>query len=165
MLTPSQLSTLKSTILGDQALAALVPAGADGAVEIANAMNALAAPVFFVWRTSVPLTEVMLNGFDWTRVDNLSVGKARIWEWMFQSGNINPSKPNIRAGIDATWTGTQADLAVRAVVYGHCQRQATRLEKLFATGFGSTVLDGVGPATMAYEGSISYQDVLDALAS
>lgn len=161
MLSPAQLATLKAAVQADPALNAL-PQGTDGAFAIAQALNLPASPAYFVWRTFVPQDEIMLNGFDWTRVDNLSVGKARIWEWMFkQTGGINPSKPNIRAGIEATWVGTQADLAVRAVVYGHCQRQASRFEKLLATGAGTTVAtDGTGPSTMALEGPISYQDVL-----
>jgi hypothetical protein len=127
---------------------------------LADLLNANASPVFVVWRSAVPQTEIMLNGFDWTRVDNLSVGKARIWQWLFDNPEktINPSKTNIRAGIDATWTGTQADLDVRAAVYVHCKRDATRLEKLFATGTGSTAV----PATLAegIEGAIGFSDLV-----
>lgn len=162
MLTPTQLSTLKAAILADPTLANQ-PQGSDGAFAIAALLNQIAVPDFFVWKSFVSQDEVMLNGFDWTRVDNLSVGKARIWEWMFQNtGGIDASKSNIRAGIDAVWVGTASDLAVRAVVYSHCQRQATRAEKLFATGTGTTVTNGTGPATMGFEGQLSYQDVLSA---
>ena len=95
--------------------------------------------------------------------DNLSVGKARIWEWMFFTGEIDPSKSNIRAGIIAVWVGTQADLNVRASVWLHCQRLASRIEKLLATGPGTpSNIDGVGPATMGFVGPISFQDVQDA---
>lgn len=160
-LTTAQKTTLKNDILADPALAAQ-PNNSDGAFAIAAALNQIAVPDFFVWRSAVPQDEIMLNGFDWTRVDNLSVGKARIWEWLFLDGSINPSKPNIRAGIDATWVGTQADLTVRASVYQHCQRVASRAEKLFASGTGTSVSNGIGPATMSLEGALSYQDVLDA---
>jgi hypothetical protein len=74
---------------------------------------------------------------------------------MGRLGSLDASKVNIRAGIDATWVGTAADLAVRAQVYTHCKRNALRGEKLFATGTGTTE----APATLAFEGSISYQDV------
>jgi len=66
----------------------------------------------------------------------------------------------VRAGIDAAWVGTSADLAVRAAIYVHCKRPATVLEKLFATGAGSDA----SPATMLVEGAISYQ-VVDAARS
>jgi hypothetical protein len=89
--------------------------------------------------------EILQNGFDWTRLDNLSVGKARVWSEIFVDGTINASKPNVRTGIESVWVGTQADLDVRAAVYVHCKRNAKRIEKLFATGTGTTP----SPATMA----------------
>ncbi len=135
----------------------------------ADALNAAATPTYYVYRTAVPMSEIMLNGFDWARVDNLSVGKARIWDWMNQADpinrSINPSKSNIRAGINAVWTGTAADLAVRAAVYLHCQRLATVAEKLLkATGNG-TAADGSGdgPATCGVnaDGEVTLQNVID----
>jgi hypothetical protein len=148
MLTDAQKLTLKADILANGDTNALYQIG--DLSGLSALYNADAAPAFIVWRTEVLQDEVMLNGFDWTRVDNLSVGKARIWEWMFSNAErkIDASKPNIRAGIDATWVGTAADLAVRAAVYVHCKRPASRLEKLFATGTGSDAV----PATMGVEG-------------
>lgn len=156
-LTNAQLQTLKAAILADPELAAF-PNTLDGAFDLAVKLQETAAPAFVVWRTSVSQSEIILNGFDWTRVDNLSVGKARIWEWMFQFGSIDPSKVNVRAGIDTVWVGTQADLNVRAAVYVHCKRSANRGEKIFATGTGSDA----SPATMAVEGTINYQDIFAA---
>lgn len=129
--------------------------------ELARLYNLDASPQFVVWRTSVNQDEIMLNGFDWTRVDNLSIGKSRIWEWMFDNSakSINPSKPNIRAGIDQTWVGTAADLAVRAAVYVHCKRNARRGERLLATGAGSDV----SPGDLVFEGALSPQQVSDAM--
>ncbi len=156
MLTTQQLQTLKAWIIAnrnsvfDQATA--------------EALNATASPAFNVYRSAVSQDEIMLNGFDWSRVDNLSVGKARIWEWLFNNElrSINPTKANIRAGINAAWVGTAADLAVRAAVYVHCYRSATVAEKLLATGTGTTPnATGDGPATMGYEGEVSLQDVID----
>lgn len=143
-LTTGQLQTLKAAILADSELNAF-PNNSDGAFAIAALLNQVASPAWIVWRTNVSRDEIMLNGFDWTRVDNLSVGKSRIWDWMFVSNDaIDPSKPNIRAGIDATWVGTAADLAVRAAVYVHCKMSATRAQKIFSTGTGSDAT----PATM-----------------
>ena len=158
MLTPAQLTALGADIAAAPEFAA-IPLTLDGAYEIAAAYDLPAAPYFTVWRTEVTNEEILRNGMDWTRVDNLSVGKARIWEWMMQFGTFNPSKINIRAGIDATWVGTAADLAVRAAVYAHCKRNATRVEKLFASGTGTDA----SPATMTHEGPISYLDVKAAI--
>jgi hypothetical protein len=112
-------------------------------------------PEWVVWRTNVPIDDIMRNGMDWARVDNLTAGKARIWDWMGRLGTLDASKPNIRAGIDATWVGTAADLAVRATVYTHCKRPATRGEKVLSTGTGTTA----SPATMGYEGPLRYVDI------
>lgn len=164
-LTSQQKAAVKAAILADPVLAAK-PNTSDGAFEIAAALNQIASPVWVVWRTNVSRDEIMLNGFDWTRVDNLSVGKSRIWEWMFAATQgINPSKANIRAGIDACWVGTAADLAVRAAVYVHCKQSATRAQKILSTGTGSDA----SPATMddgiSETFQISYQDVDDARSS
>lgn len=172
-LTPAQLQTLKTDILANTAVLASGPfagqtvaqvaglPGSESRIRIAEWYNLAASPAFVVWRSSVTWDEIMLNGMDWARVDNLSVGKARIWDWMFQNAarSFNPSKSNIRAGIDAAWVGTAPDLAVRAAVYVHCKRSATNGEKVYATGVGSDAV----PATMAFEGSISSQEVDSAL--
>ena len=167
MLTLSQRQALKADIAADGTLSQLTHT-ADNAFAIALAYGQFVVPDYLVWRTSVEVTEIMLNGFDWTRVDNLSVGKARIWAWMTALGTINPSKQNIMAGIDATWVGTAQDLAVRAAVYTHCYRYCRRIEKLFATatsGGSGTRGSTANPDMMGYEGTIEYQDVLDAWAS
>jgi hypothetical protein len=160
-LTTQQLQTLKTAIAADPVLAAK-PNNSDGAFDIATAFNLLATPDFVVWKSKVFQDEITQNGFTWTEVDNLTVGKARIWEWLFdnQDRSFNPSKPNVRAGIAECWSGTAGRLAVQAVVLGHCKRKATRAEKLFSSGTGSDAT----PATMGYEGNISYQDVQDARA-
>jgi hypothetical protein len=159
-LSPAQLATLKATILADPVLNAY-PQNSDGAYNMAIFLDQPATPDFIVWKTSVDPDEVMKNGMDWTRVDNLSVGKARIWDWMSRLGTFNPSKTNIRAGIDAAWVGTAADLAVRAMVYTHCKRLATKAEKLFASGTGSDA----APAVMTIEGRLQYSDIEQARSS
>jgi hypothetical protein len=160
MLTPEQNATLQAFVQADPTFS-ILPPGNGSALQIANALNELASPEFIVWRTSVKQDEIMQNGFDWTRVDNLSVGKARIWEWLFdnEANVFDPSKANVRAGIEAVWVGTAADLAVRASVYTHCKRAANGAEKLFATGTGTTVT----PAVLSYEGTLHYLDVVFAM--
>lgn len=161
-MTPAQLATLKAAIDADPVLSAM-PMNSDGAFDIAAALNQVASPDFIVWRTKVLQDEITQNGFTWTEVDNLTVGKARIWEWLFGNSDrsFNPSKSNVRAGIVECWSGTAGKLAVQAVVLGHCKRKATRAEKILATGTGSNA----SPATMSFDGNLSYQDVEAARAS
>src|SRR5436190_4248181 len=112
--TAPQKAALKADILADPALAAFVAVQNWDAV--AAAYNVV-LPAVILWKSVVSQPDIYTQAaFDWTRVDNLSVGKARIWEWMFDNTSkiINPGLANIRAGIDAVWVGTAADLAVRA---------------------------------------------------
>jgi len=159
-LTTSQFAALKAAILADPVLAPLTSGPQSDVGRITDAMNADASPAFIVWRTSVNPDDVMKNGMDWTRVDNLSIGKARIWDWMIRLGTFDPSKANIRAGIDAAWVGTSADLAVRAVVYTHCKRSATRAEKLFANTSGGNGSDAT-PAVMVFEGMVQFNEIAE----
>lgn len=161
MLTSQQLLILKAALLAetDPTLVELRTAGSTDL--IAEWLNQSAVPDVIVWRTSVPQDEIMMNGFDWVQVDNLSIGKARIWEWLFSNSGrtMNPSKPNVRAGVDECWKGTAAMLAVRAAVYTHCKRKATRAEKLYATGVGTDA----SPALLTFEGHVSDYDVVQTL--
>ena len=156
-MTPQQLTTLKAAILADAAMVVNVNTGNYRAVS--DALNLAASPAFIVWKTNVSVDEIMRNGMDWARVDNLTVGKARIWDWLGRLGTFDSSKPNIRVGIDAAWVGTAADLAVRAAIYIHCKRSASVAEKILATGTGSDAV----PATMGFEGQVNERDVEDAL--
>lgn len=160
MLTTEQAAALKADVEADQVLSAL-PHTADSAFAIAAAYEVDTDPAFIVWKTQVIKDEITQNGFDWTRLDNLSVGKARVWDALFenQSFSMNPSKPNVRAGIEEVWKGSAADLAVRAAVYVHCKRTANRLEALLATGTGTDA----EPATMTYVGTLSYSQVQSAM--
>ena len=155
-LTPAQLATLKADILADPAFNGL-PMTSGGAEVIKEAYNQIVNPAFIVWRSSVTQDEITQNGFTWTEVDNLTVGKARIWEWMFANQNrtFNPSKANVRAGIVECWSGTAGKVAVQNAVLAHCKRSANRAEKLFATGTGTDAT----PATMSFEGKLTGDDV------
>jgi hypothetical protein len=161
MLTPAQLQTLATDIAADPVLSAM-PVNPDTAFAIADIYNTVVSPTFWIWRLQVGIDEIMQNGFDWTRVDNLTVGKARVWEWMAQTNLIRPSQANVRAGILTTF-GTAGDLAMRTAIFGHCQTPATRVQKLFSTGSGTSVTDqGIGPATTLLTEPLTYQEVLTA---
>jgi hypothetical protein len=152
-LTQAQLLTLKNAILADPALAGEVAAGATG--DIANAFNLPAAPEFIVWRTSITREECSTDGFDWAQVDNLTVGQARIWDWLFADGSANPAEPGVRAGITECWKGTAAKVLVRDFVLGKCKRTATRLERLYVTGTGTTETPGL----LVVEGDVTPETI------
>ncbi len=155
ILTDQQMQGIATAVRAEPSLADAVANRLDD--DIRGWCNAAASPAYTVWRTSVSQDEIMLNGFDWTRVDNLSVGKARVWEWLFDNDakSINPSKINVRAGIDQTWTGGAADQAVRAAVYTHCKRTVSNVERIFCAGTGSDAV----PGTVGPEGPITTNEV------
>lgn len=165
-LTAAQRATLKTAMLADPVVGPLLtdpqrPPNPDTDDFISRYYNAPSPTEFFVWRTAVSRAEIMQNGFNWTRVDNASVGKARIWEWLFLDGPIDPSKQNIRDGINEAWAGVAAELqAHRLAIFGHCQKQASRAERLFAgPGGTATTHTGTGPATTALSEPIFPSDV------
>jgi len=151
-LTPEQNAVLKTNVEADPAFNGL-PQNSDGAFAVAAAYNAVANPQFIVWRTYVPVDEIVNNGFTWTAVDSLTNGKARIWEWMREAGFINPSKANVRQGLQDAFGATQPNITP------HLKRPATRIEALLATGTGTTG----SPGTMTFEGTLSYSDVQEAM--
>lgn len=160
-MTPDQYTTLRTALLADTDpdVQAAIIARNDN--EVTRLYNLEASPQFIVWRNKVTQNEIMSNGFDWVRVDNLSIGKARIWDWLFDNDekSINPSKSNVRAGIAECWKGTAADLAVQAAVFAHCKRPTTRFERVFATGTGTEATPGV----LGLEGPVSQNDISIAL--
>ena len=160
-LTTEQLHVFRAALLAETDPDLVFRRDNGQAGRVAEWYNQVGANAPIVWKTSLQLEEITSNGFDWVRVDNLSVGKARIWEWMFGSENksINPSKPNIRAGIAEVWKGTAADLAVQATVLNHCKRPATRIEALYAAGSGTME----APAKLVFTEQLSEPDVMRAL--
>lgn len=182
-LSPAQIAILHTDIINTPAFNS-IPAGPEGAQAIADIYNAAASPSFIVWRTSVNASFIMsAANWDWTRVDNLSVGKARIWEWMTRAGSstgamIDFSKCNIRTSVETTFSVESSDAPNRQASYDQGSRPATRLEKLFAVAQGNTACGSgngaapsahgtmcgspgacIGPALLGYEGSVTYQEV------
>lgn len=162
----SELRAFRTALLADTDPKVVAALAIRNDNEIARLYNQDTDPPFYVWKEAVTQDEIMQNGFDWVRVDNLTNGKARIWEWLFKNAtaSINPKKNNVRAGIAECWKGTAADNAVRLVVFGHCQKVATKAERIFSTGAGTEVtLDGTGPGTTTWHGLVTSNDVGEAL--
>lgn len=154
-LTPDQLAVLRQDIAADPAFADLVH-NQDGAQVVADAYNALAMPTVIVWRTSLPPEDYTgAQSIVWTAVDQLQIGKARIFEWMsgMLTRPLNLADPNVRQGIaDAFGVAS----ATRTNLFTLGTRPATRGEALFATGPGTAQ----APATMSHEGDITSDDVM-----
>ena len=166
-LTPAQLTTLRTDILADGALApkCTAPVG-DAPYEIAAAYNVAASPAHIVWRTNVTRAEIYHGTsaegttWNWTTYKNQGVAEQNAWTQMFMGDTANFALPNLRAGVAAIFTGSAQANAQRDHALATAKRAATRAEKLFATGTGSTAV----PATMSFEGSLSVQAVLQACA-
>ena len=152
-MTPTQLATLKTYVLANLAQYTSGP-GTDYQA-IANALNADTV-TFKVWKTSAQRNDLLGDGFDWTQVDNLTNGQARIWDWLFDNGrSINPALASVRSAISEVWKGTAQKVAVGIYVLGLCKRNANLAEKLLATGTGSDAV----PATLTFEGSVQTSDI------
>jgi hypothetical protein len=175
MLTPSQLSLVKAAILADPTLANL-PSDGDSLGTIATALNAPSSPAFYVWKSSVQTQDV----FDaiiwanftpqdtpdgttlWTNRSLQCQGKQfNVQTMLVGRDSINPSKTNIRAGLQDALTAIPSGASganksggwasVNLILY----RTASRVEQVLATGTGTTV----SPALLGYEGTISSNDV------
>lgn len=155
MLTQSQLTTLKTAMLAETD-PELVSYRTNGQTSlIMDWYNGVAEPDFIIWRDAVTKDEIYANGFDWVQVDNVTEPKWRVWNEIFWSGAMNPSKPNVRAAIAEVWKGTSDKLAVQTYVLGKCKRPATRAEKLFAVGVGSVA----SPANNVLTSDLTEYDV------
>lgn len=179
-LTPAQLPVLKAAIDANPAWAALVN-NEDTADFISGELDKLAAPAFYVWKTSVQTGEL----FDaivwanltpsptpdgtaaWTNRSLACQGKQfNLQTILTGRESLNPSKPRIRNGLQDALTdvpsGNNGNVRqagwteVLALLY----RQATAGEKIFATGTGTEV----APALLVVEGKISRQDIVEARA-
>ena len=164
MLTSAQLAILRADIAADPVLSAF-PNNADGNFAIAAVYNLPASPAYTVWRTTVPesdftdLTSAEATTWSWTAYIARSQGERDGWGRMFAGGSVNPSRANVRQAFLDIFSGAQNNAPAQRT---HCaaiaKRAATRAEKLFATGTGSTA----SPATMSVEGTLSYQDIEEA---
>lgn len=161
-LSQAQLATLKSD------LAANFPALPDE--EAAAQYNAAASPDFWVWKTKVTKDELTnstsVDGttFNWTGAGFItrSQGERDAWRELFNGSNsVNPSLPQVRQAFSDIFSGGTAPApANRTHLTTVSRRKATRGEKLFATGTGSTA----SPAVMGAgaEGLISASNVSEA---
>lgn len=151
MLTTEQATTLAQAIRADTDPAVVAALEIRNDVLLADLYNA--ASTFIVWRTNLSPTEYR-EAIVWTEVDALTAGKARIWEWVTQNmtAPIDASKANVRQGLMDCWA---SNTTTRIQLTAAAKRAATKTEKLFATGTGTSA----SPGTLGWEGTLTYTDV------
>ncbi len=99
-LTNTQLLSLKALIAATPAMASK-PNNSDGDFDIAALLNLDATPAFQVWKTTVTIDEIMLNGFDLTsRIDRPSTTTACVQRRL--SKNSSPLAAEQRQTITAS---------------------------------------------------------------
>jgi hypothetical protein len=152
MLTSAQLATLKADIQADQVLAAK-PNNSDAAVDIAAAYNAAASPAYVVWRNDITAREVV-GSITASEFVALTAIKQNGLIIILLAGTVDGSNANIRAAFTSIFTTGTSLTTLTAL----CKRNATRAEKLFATGSGTTG----SPSTMAVTGALTASDIISA---
>ena len=105
-----------------------------------------------VWREAVTpneYREVMI----WTDIDQMTAGKARIWEWITENMtlSVDATKANIRAGVNEAFNaaGTAAFLVI-------AKEMCSVTEEIYADKTGS-------PATRVFVGTLTIVDTGRAL--
>lgn len=157
-LTPAQLQTLKTNIAADPIFGPL-PLSTGNAIIIANGYNANASPDFTVYKTNVSINDVgkKMNGAELAGLTTANQTRLQTIA-LYLAGGVNPSLADNRAFFDDIFSGA-GGTTTRANLLVLWKRLARRVEKLFATGTGSVA----SPATMVFEGTITPQEVIDAI--
>jgi hypothetical protein len=153
MLTDPQKATLKSYIQSVPVLNDLYVIGNMGG--LANALSVDHAPAFVVWRDALTPTlarQAIVSGAQLAQLDNLVPGKRDALLYAVAE-NMDCRVEPIRAAVDSL-CGSQNEL--KAALIAAMKRSATVIEKVFATGTGTTL----APATMTYIGGIGYFDLV-----
>ncbi len=145
--TAPQNATLKALCLADQTCAAIATSQAPDDTALAAWFNTPDPAGCIVWRPDVQISEANA-AMVWTEVDTLSVGKARIWEWMRMVNVLDYRQASIRQGINDAFSG---GLTTRVQVTNVGKRTATRAEKALASGGSCT---NTTPSLMTWFGQV-----------
>lgn len=169
VLTEAQYVVLATNIVTTNAaeFAAMVAGNRDP--EIAAAYNVPAAPVYWVWKTSLSKAELLYStsvdattfNFQGNGFITRAPGELEAFKVLFDPTNdlTNPSLPQVRSAFADIFSGAGNAVANRTHLLAVARRQATRIERLFATGTGSTA----SPGTMTAEGFCTHVDIAHAL--
>lgn len=153
-LTPAQILVLKADILANTDPVFITYRPVDDLGQALAWYNTLVSPTFTVWKLMVSLTLIGDNMVSTELATRSSLDSTRLQTIAQYSPNgINPSMLDRRAFFDDIFSGAGGVLT-RAKLLALWKRPATRVEKLFATGVGTDV----SPASLAFEGPVSYTD-------
>lgn len=161
MLTPAQITQLRAAILAevDPVFVAFRTQGATG--QMAEWLNQ--ASTFVVWKTEVSEQEIQRSTspeattWSWPAFIARTIQEQNGWARMFAVGTVNPSLANVRQGFADIFSGsTNSAPAQRTHLQAMCKRFASRGEKIFATGTGTTA----APGLLGFEGKITDYDVI-----
>lgn len=157
-LTTAQYQTLKANIAAetDPTFVGFRTAGATGAM--ADWYNQAHA-TYIVWRSTVSLEEVV-STVDGVELVGLTSIKLAAYQCLLLAGFVNPSKLNVRNAFDQVFSAA-GGATTRPLLLALWKRSATRGEKVFATGTGSSA----SPGSLVFEGAISNDDIVRAQAS
>ena len=168
-LTAAQLATFRTALLAetDPELVTYRTNGQTGL--IAEWYSKPASTDFVVMRSSVSRHEIIAETspegtvFSWAGAGYItrSQGERDAFREMFNStGTVDPRKPSIQAAFQDIFSGTGNAALNRAHIIAMSKRKASRIEKVFATGAGTTA----SPGTLVFEGTIADRDVDAAIA-
>ena len=148
-LTSAQLATLKAAIAANGTLNAQ-PSDGTGLAFIADALNAVASPDFFVWRNNIPSSEIVaaITGSEFVA---LTAQKQQGLMLLLIPGTVDASSSNVQADFSAIFSAGTTLTALAALAH----RKATVIEKMFATGTGTTG----SPAVAVFTGTVTPNDV------
>jgi hypothetical protein len=187
-LSPAQYTALKNDIAADGTLGQLAHNG-DNGFTIAAAYNLPASPAVNVWRSdarvkdifdsvswdvytpkdAVPTADALSNAIFQSRLLVIQTKQMNLQNILTGRDVLDCTKANIRAGLrDAvialpagvSGAQTSAGGAGGATVLNACVRNATRAEALFVTGTANT--GSVTASLMGFEGSLTYNDIIQA---
>lgn len=182
-LTTAQLQALKAAVAADPTLGQIAHTP-DNAGLVADAFNQDAAGPFVVWRSGVPADSVF-NAITWASMTpndavptdtalNVQVWSARSLACQGKQFNLQTlltGKATVACGLARIRNAFQDALqnvpsgnngnakdAGWAAVMAAFQRNASRAEKLYASGTGTAA----SPADLGWEGTLAYTDVVNA---
>jgi len=164
ILTTAQRTTLRNSITGNVDAPGSAQFYTDGNTEALAALYNVPS-TFWVYKTSVSKAELTNTAsvdatvFNWTGAGFItrSVGERDAWRELFDAdGYVNPSLPQVRQAFTDIFSGATAPApANRTHLSAVSRRLASKAERLFATGTGSTA----SPGTLVVEGALLPSDL------
>ena len=161
-LTTAQLQTLQTYIESNPAWTSLPNTNAGNSV-IGAELNAVAVPDFIVWRRAIPTLEIgqVISYVALAAMTTANLDRVKTFQ------QLNPTtfeggRSDIRTYMSDTFSGALGGQgqATRDALEATYRRKALLVEKVLATGTGSTA----SPAVMGYEGTVTTDDIEQARA-